>query len=70
MQLLTALTGQAGPARTVAAQAIAAFGAVDLPAGRWQNLLTTLLNFVVSPEAPDGTKVASLDVRLVFICSS
>lgn len=65
--LLTALTGQAAPARTVAAQAIAAFGAVDLPAGRWQNLLTTLLNFVVSPEAPDGTKVASLDA-LGFLC--
>lgn len=58
------------PNRTVyhtGAQVVAAFGAVDVPAGQWPQLLPTLFQNVSSPDAPTHATISSLEA-LGYMC--
>jgi hypothetical protein len=50
-----------------AAQVIAAFGAIDIPASEWPSLLPTLFQNVSSPEVQLNAKVASLEVMSLYL---
>jgi importin subunit beta-1 len=58
------------PSRTIyhtGAQVVAAFGAIDVAANQWPQLLPTLFQNVSAPEAPVHAKVSSLEA-LGYMC--
>ena len=62
----------ASPSREVgrvAAQIIAAYGAVDVPQGQWISLMDTLFQNVTDVNVPEVVKVASLEA-LGFMCEA
>ncbi|KAJ2156840.1 karyopherin Kap95 [Coemansia sp. RSA 552] len=65
--VLATLGSENRQATTAAAQAIAAITGTELPQGQWQDVITTLLQNVSSPNA--SMKVASLQT-IGFICES
>lgn len=67
--LLQALISPVKEASHTSAQVIAAFGAVDIQAKEWGSLLTTLLEFMSNPEAPELAKVSSLEA-LGYLCDT
>jgi hypothetical protein len=64
--LLQSLISPCKDASHTSAQVIAAFGAVDVQAKEWKDLLPTLLQFVSSEEAPEMAKVSSLEVSKFY----
>lgn len=68
-QFVQALQSQIPVVRHTAAQVIGAFGAADLPNKHWAELLPTLLSFVNTSNAPEGCKVASLEVKKQIVVS-
>lgn len=67
--LLQALISPVREASHTSAQVIAAFGAVDVQAKEWTNLLPTLLQFFSNDDAPELAKVSSLEA-LGYLCDA
>lgn len=65
IQLLHPLQSPVHVVRRTAAQVLAAFGSVDVPTSSWPTLVPSLMQGVITPEAPDSIRMASLEV-LVF----
>ena len=63
-QLLHTLGSASSQVRTIAAQAIAGFGAADLSINEWTDLLDNLLACVTGTTVPEPMKVAALQVSL------
>eukprot|EP01039_Chlorochromonas_danica_P011194 gene11194-12482_t len=66
-ELLKAVQSPVQVVSHTAAQAVAAFGAVDVPRNEWPALLSTLFNNISSAEVHEGCKVASLEA-LGYMC--
>lgn len=63
VQLLQAVSSPVHVVAHTSAQALAAFGAVDVPRNEWPSLLHALFHNISSPEVHEGCKTASLEVR-------
>jgi importin subunit beta-1 len=65
---LATLASPDSKARHVAAQAVAAIAAIELPSGLWNDLIAQLLSLVNQPDNP-GLRQATLQA-IGFICES